>query len=117
MEPLIKLLKETAKKEHFTVIAYCFMPDHLHLLVSGLEEQSSLKNFIKLYKQKSGFRFKQKTDQNLWRLSYYDHVLRKMEAIDDVVIYILNNPVRKGLVAGFTEYPFSGSFTMDICEL
>ena len=50
VDPLTKLLKQTAEKERFTLSAYCFMPNHLHLLVSGLEEQSSLKNFIKLYK-------------------------------------------------------------------
>lgn len=117
VEPLIKLLKETAGKELFSVSAYCFMPDHLHLLVSGLEEQSSLQKFIKLYKQKSGFLFKQKSGQNLWHLSYYDHVLRRMETINDVVKYILNNPVRKGLVDNFMKYRFAGSLTMDICEL
>lgn len=117
VEPLIKLLKEIADKEYFSVSAYCFMPDHLHLLVSGLEEQSNLKNFIKLYKQRSGFRFKKITHQNLWHLSYYDHILRKVEAVNDVIMYILNNPVRKGIVTDFKEYRYNGSFTINMHEL
>jgi putative transposase len=117
VEPLIKLLKETAEKERFSVSVYCFMPDHLHILVNGLEEQSNLQHFIKLYKQKSGFWFKQKNYLNLWHLSYYDHILRKIEAINYVAMYILNNPVRKGIVTDFKEYRFNGSFTMDIYEL
>jgi len=117
VEPLRNLLKEIAEKEYFSVSAYCFMPDHLHLLVSGLSEQSDLKCFIKLYKQKSGFWFKQKKHQSLWHLSYYDHILRKIEAINDIAMYIFNNPVRKGIVSEFKEYRFNGSFTMDICEL
>ena len=116
-EPLIRLLREISEKEYFSVIAYCFMPDHLHLLVTGLEEQSNLQNFVKLFKQKSGFWFKQRTHQNLWHLSYYDHILRKVEAIKDVAMYILNNPVRKGIVTDFKEYRFSGSFTMNIHDL
>lgn len=117
VEPLIKHLKETAERERFSISVYCFMPDHLHLLVNGLEEQSDLQNFIKIYKQKSGFWFKQKTHLNLWHVSYYDHILRKIEAVKDVAMYILNNPVRKGIVNDFKEYRFSGSFTMDIREL
>jgi len=117
VEPLISLLREIAEKEHFSVTAFCFMPDHMHLLVSVLEEHSDLKNFIKQYKQKSGFWFRQKYRQNLWHLSYYDHVLRKVEALNDVAMYILHNPVRKGIVTDFKEYRFNGSFTMDVHEL
>lgn len=117
VEPLINLLRETVEKEHFSVTAFCFMPNHMHLLVNGLEEHANLKNFIKLYKQKSGFWFKQKNRQNLWHLSYYDHILGKVEAISDIAMYILHNPVRKGIVDDFKDYPFNGSFTMDIHEL
>ena len=102
VEQLITFLKEIAGKESFSVSAYCFMPDHLHLLVKcGLEEQSDLKNFIKLFKQKSGYWFKKIAHQNLWHLSYYDHILRKVEALNVVAMYILNNPVRKGIVDDF----------------
>jgi REP element-mobilizing transposase RayT len=30
---LISLLLETAKLERFDILAYCFMPDHLHILI------------------------------------------------------------------------------------
>ena len=49
-------------------------------------------------------------NKNLWHISYYDHILRKEEAIESVGLYILENPVRKGLVSDFSEYPFSRSF-------
>ncbi|MCR4320637.1 MAG: transposase [Candidatus Brocadiaceae bacterium] len=117
VEPLINLLRDTAEKERFSVTVYSFMPDHLHLLVTGIEERSDLQNFVKLYKQKSGFWFKQKTHLKLWHLSYYDHILRKVEAIKDVAMYILNNPVRKGIVNDFKEFQFNGSFTMNIYDL
>jgi putative transposase len=117
VDALIIFLKEIADKENFSVTVYCFMPDHLHLLVNGLEEESDLKKFMKLFKQKSGYWFKKITDQSLWHLSYYDHILRKAETVNDVVWYILNNPVRKGIVSDFKEYRFNGSFTMNIQEL
>ncbi len=107
---LISLLLETAKSERFDVLAYCFMPDHLHLLVTGIDDKSNLKRFMSLFKQKSGYWFKQNYDDNLWHISYYDHVLRKEESLENVALYILGNPVRKGLVSDFKEYPFSKSF-------
>ncbi len=107
---LIDMLIETARSERFDVLAYCFMPDHLHLLVIGKDDKSNLKKFINLFKQKSGYWFKKNYNMNLWHISYYDHILRKEEGIKNVASYILENPVRKGLVSDFREYPFSRLF-------
>ncbi len=107
---LIDMLIETARSERFDVLAYCFMPDHLHLLVIGKDDKSNLKKFINLFKQKSGYWFKKNYNMNLWHISYYDHILRKEEGIENVASYILENPVRKGLVSDFREYPFSRLF-------
>jgi putative transposase len=107
---LINMLIETARSKRFDVLAYCFMPDHLHLLVIGKDDKSNLKKFINLFKQKSGYWFKKNYNKNLWHVSYYDHVLRREENIEDVIMYMLGNPVRKGIVQDFKEYPFSRSF-------
>jgi len=106
---LINFLTEAAGSEQFKVLTYCFMPDHLHLLVVGQDDRSNLRKFISLYKQKTGYWFKKNYNANLWHISYYDHILRKEESIESVALYILENPVRKGLVSNFREYPFSGS--------
>lgn len=104
---------ETAKSEGFDVLAYCFMPDHLHLLVQGIDKNSDLKKFIGLFKQKSGYWFKKNYNDNLWHISYYDHVLRKEESLEGVARYILENPVRKGFVSDYRDYPFTWSSWTD----
>jgi REP element-mobilizing transposase RayT len=86
------------------------MPDHLHLLVAGEDDESDLKKFVSFFKQKSGYWFKKNYKDNLWHLSYYDHVLRKEESIEGVANYILGNPARKGLISDPREYAFSWSF-------
>ncbi len=48
------------------------------------------------------------TGESLWQESYYDHVLRDDEEMARAVRYVLENPVRKGLVREFLEYPHSG---------
>jgi putative transposase len=110
IDSLIDILIETARSERFDVLAYCFMPDHFHLLVIGKDDKSNLKKFISLFKQKSGYWFKKNYNKNLWHISYYDHILRKEESIENVALYILENPVRKGLVSDFRKYPFSRLF-------
>ncbi len=44
-----------ASENEFDVIAYCFMPDHLHLLVEGKSDRSDGKPFIARAKQYSGY--------------------------------------------------------------
>ncbi|OGW18127.1 MAG: hypothetical protein A3G93_06540 [Nitrospinae bacterium RIFCSPLOWO2_12_FULL_45_22] len=57
---LLDFTKEVSEKEGFDIEAYCFMPDHLHLLLSGRNTKSDLARFVNLFKQKSGYWFKQK---------------------------------------------------------
>ena len=61
------------------------------------------------WKQRSGYHYKQHTGNSLWQESYFDRVLRDDEEMERTVRYVLENPVRKGLVNAFDEYPFSGS--------
>jgi putative transposase len=106
-------LLEVTQANNYKVYSYCFMPDHLHLLLTG-ESESSLKDFMQLFKQKTEFYFRKRFGDRLWHLSYYDHILRKEESLKDVALYIFNNPVRKGLVNDFREYPHLGSSVFDI---
>ena len=61
------------------------------------------------WKQRSGYEYKRRTGEFLWQPSYFDHVLRDDEETKRAVRYVLENPVRKGLVTEFANYPFSGS--------
>jgi putative transposase len=105
---LLKKLMECCKTHEFTNYVYCFMPDHVHLLLGG-EEGSDLIKMVKQFKQLTGYSFKKETGERLWQKSYYDHILRKEEDVVKIVRYILENPVRKGLTKHPEEYQFSGS--------
>ena len=110
-------LRRVATDEQFAVLAYCFMPDHLHLLVAGTRADSSLPEFVRLFKQQSAFAWKQATGARLWQRGDFDRVLRADEDTPDGVRYVLANPVRAGLVQSPLDYPYLGSLTMDIAEL
>ena len=100
-------LARSCHRYDFSLHAYCFMPDHLHVLVSG-RGRSSLQAFVHHFKQLSGYRYKREHGAHLWQISYYDHVLRRDEDLQALARYIWDNPVREGLVQSRTEYPFSG---------
>jgi len=93
--------------------AYCFMPDHLHLLTNGTHAAADCLAFNKTFKQRSGFAFKQRIRRPLWQDRPYDHILRPDENWEAVAYYIWMNPVRKGLCTRPEDWPFSGSMTVD----
>lgn len=104
-----KYLLSILKKYNFEAFIFLFMPDHLHLLIEAQKLECNLEKFIKEFKQFSGFYFKKEYDKKLWSTSYYDHILRSNEYIGKIVWYILNNPVRKGLVEDWHDYKYWGS--------
>ena len=106
-----------ATENGFAIIAYGFMPDHLHLLVEGLNDASDCLRLIKLAKQYSGFYFSKAREQNLWQRYGFESVIRDDELTLVVARYILLNPVRAGLVTDARDYPFSGSMTYSIEEI
>jgi len=103
----LDVLTTACDRYAFSVHAYCFMPNHVHLLVEG-DEYSSLVAFMKNFKQLSSYRHRQRTGQALWQRSYYERVLRTDEDVSAVVDYIWDNPVQAGYVAFREEYRFSG---------
>ena len=109
----LTILRQKARGKSFAIQAYCFMPDHLHLLVSGLQASSDCLAFINGFKQISAYRFKQRAGQRLWQHKPYDHILRPHERWEAVAYYIWMNPVRKGLCKRAEDWPFSGSDTVD----
>ena len=113
---LIDILSEKSKSFGFKIWAYCFMPDHLHLLIEGKDSDSDMKRFISSYKQYTGYHYKNKTGVSLWQINFYEHVLRKEEETMNVAHYIFGNPVRKGLVNDYRQYKLLGSFEFDIMQ-
>lgn len=113
VEVVLNCLMESLRDGGFSIPAYCFMPDHLHILVEGLHPDSDLLKSMKLFKQVSAYRYKRQTGGALWQSHYYDHIPRGDESWHAVAWYIWNNPVRKGLCRTAREWPFSGSLVFD----
>jgi putative transposase len=103
----------TAADCAFDVCAYCFMPDHLHLLLQGMKADAALMPFIAMAKQRSGYLFSRRTGTRLWQESYFERTIRSNEDLAAVALYIHANPVRAGLVLRVADWPYSGGSLLE----
>lgn len=103
------ILTSIIAKTGCVIPVYCFMPDHQHLIIAGTRNDSDLLRTVVTYKQKTGFWMSVNRPNIGWQKDFYDHVIRKHKDVATQIRYILDNPVRKGLVSSWQEYPFKGS--------
>ena len=96
-------------KYHLLSPAYCLMPDHGHFVWMGINRSADLAlaaDFFRRHTTASLTPFR-------WQKEAYDHLLRDTErtrsALSDACRYVLENPVREGLVEGWEDYEFSGA--------
>ena len=110
-------IQRAATENSIAVIAYCFMPDHLHLLVAGETDTSDCRKFMARAKQYSGYYYSQQFHARLWQRYGFDRVLREEESSESAARYTLENPVRAKLVSELRKYGYSGSLTQPLDEL
>jgi REP-associated tyrosine transposase len=106
-----------AAENHFALIAYCFMPDHLHLIASGENDDADCKAFIKAGKQYSAYYYSRVQRMRLWERYGHDRVIRDDMELAMTIGYVVANPVTAGLVKHPRDYPFLGSTKYAIDEL
>ena len=95
----------------FAALAYCVMPDHVHLVLEGLTATSDLRRYEKLTKQRIECVARREFHvYRLWQKGYYEHVLWSRHAVEAAVRYVLENPLRAGLAKRVGEYRFSGDY-------
>ena len=95
---------------------YVFMPDHVHLVLEGMSSKSDLWKAVKEFKQKTGV-WLSKNSKLKWQKDFYDHIHRENENMYFSLNYIMNNPVRKGLVLNCLDYMGLGSLDFDIEQM
>ncbi len=93
------------------------MLDHVHFILSGIKDDANLWGAVVRFKQKTGFYLKRRNGLFQWQKDFYDHIIRQNENLITQVRYILDNPVRKGLVNNWNDYPLKGSIGIRLEEV
>jgi len=85
---------------------YVVMPDHIHLFAAPGSLCADLDSWMKYWK--SQFNKRKAEHPGKWESGHWDTRLRQQDSYDAKWHYVVNNPVRHGLVAKAEEWPFQG---------
>jgi REP element-mobilizing transposase RayT len=87
------------------------MPDHAHLILTPLidEQRSAMSSLVKIMKDIKGASAHLINRDlghcgTVWQEESFDHVLRSSESLDQKILYVLENPVRRGLGSNWHDY-------------
>jgi putative transposase len=99
------------QKLAYRLYGYTLMPDHLHVLLSPPASERQLGYWVDVFKSYTTNRFHELGYRGpLWQPSAHDHVCGDEETAEAVLTYIVNNPVRAGLVARWQDWPWTRVF-------
>lgn len=98
--------------ERYFLIAWCIMPNHVHVL---LEPKISLPSILQSWKSWTGKNARIKAQelglavpaQGFWMREYWDRFIRNEEHFQQVICYIHENPVKAGLCSSPEEWRWS----------
>jgi len=99
----------------YDLIAYCIMPNHVHAVFTPLPVEAgshtyhalaSIMQSIKEYTARQANRILGRKGK-LWQDESYDHVVRGEKELERIVNYVLNNPVKAGLVESCDQWRWS----------
>ncbi len=107
-ESVVRSLIEAAAATSFELLVYTIMPDHVHALIQSCDDGASPVRFVQRCKQGPGFAYRQETGCRLWLPSFYDRVVRRGDDAREIASYILDNPVRAGLMKQGDVWLYAG---------
>jgi len=113
-EPVRRLVLEAClwgNDKRFDLHGVVVMPDHVHLVFTPLCDARgsfSVNEIMQGIKSASAHHINRllRRKGQVWQHESFDHVLRQEEAILAKVEYVIQNPIRAGLVKAVREYPW-----------
>ena len=101
-------------RKRYELYVAVVMPDHVHLILTPevdhiRKEIHSLIAIMRSLKGASAHAINKHWERHgpVWQEESFDHVLRCSESLDAKVRYVLENPLRRGLVADWRDYPWA----------
>ena len=98
---------------NWVVGRYMLMPDHIHFFCTPLAlVPESLKSWVGFWKWNATRHWPRREDLSVWQRHFWDTQLRRGESYDVKWDYIVNNPVRAGLVTKPEDWPYQGELNV-----
>lgn len=113
--------------DYYELIAFCIMPNHVHMIIKevkpfpgsvltatdtqskGLLDDYPLSRILKRIKGVTAHEANKILNRSgsFWHHESYDHVIRCDEELKRQISYVLNNPVKAGLVNDWTDWKWT----------
>jgi len=110
IEICLDAIKRTQKFHPFELVAYCVMPEHLHLLVSlpdGQIDYSTINKELKKRVTKEIRRQRNNPDLVVWQDRFHEHTIRNQQDLKIHFDYIHYNPIKHGYVVNLDDWKWS----------
>ncbi len=102
----------------YKTLAYCIMPNHVHWvfdtsiqLNKPVDEYKNLSIFMKSIKGYTGKKCNEVLGKTggFWQTESYDRVIRSDKELENIINYVLNNPVKAKLVENSRDWVYNFS--------
>ncbi|WP_375419379.1 transposase [uncultured Hymenobacter sp.] len=92
----------------YELVCYCLMPNHVHLVVMLAPDAPPLIKTLQRLKSYTATQANKLLGRTgaFWQAESYDHVVRKGE-MPRIISYVLENPVKAGLVEDWQQWPYT----------
>ena len=107
------------QNKRYELIAYCIMSNHCHLLIENIVQETAhhsgksakypVTDTLRLLKGSTARDCNQILERSgkFWHDESYDHYVRTKDELERTILYILQNPVKAGLVKEWKDWKFS----------
>jgi len=132
---ILDAINYVKKCRTFELIAYCVLPDHIHLIISLPENDTNYSTRLSLIKRRFSKQYISRFGELLpksesyvkrkevavWQRRFWEHFIRDDEDLNRHIDYIHYNPVKHGMVGSVCDWKDSsyhhfvkaGHYTMD----
>ena len=96
--------------QHYRLLAWCIMPNHVHVVVEMLPgfALAQIMHSWKTYTARAANKLLHR-EGSFWQREYYDRYMRDERHLAGAIAYVEQNPVKAGLVARAEDWPFGSA--------
>jgi len=110
LDHLLSIIRQVQRSKPFELIAYCLLPDHVHVLLKLPEKDSNFPIRIREIKRLTTLwmRKELKGDaETIWQDKYWEHTIRDERDLQIHFDYVHYNPIKHGFMETFDGWKWS----------
>jgi REP element-mobilizing transposase RayT len=94
----------------YQLLAFCIMPNHVHVIINPLLQDNdiifSISHITYTWKKYSATQINKHMQMkgSLWQSESYDHLIRDQKELFHYLEYVMENPIKAGLVSKWYEW-------------